>query len=91
MRGVLTAMVFVLVLLRASRGAAFKALRTLVSASHGSSTLAFREKRSTYHAVSVEIRFRHFKTGAALWMIYNVFEMRGEAGQVVGYATVTLR
>lgn len=37
----------------------------------------------------VEIRFRHFKTGAALWMICNVFQVRGEDGQVVGYATVS--
>jgi PAS domain S-box-containing protein len=37
----------------------------------------------------VEIRFRHFKTGAVLWMIYNVFEVTGEAGQPVGYATVS--
>lgn len=37
----------------------------------------------------VEIRFRHFKTGAALWMIYNVFHVRDARGQVSGYATVS--
>jgi PAS domain S-box-containing protein len=37
----------------------------------------------------VEIRFRHFQTGAALWVIYNVFQVRDENGQVVGYATVS--
>ncbi len=37
----------------------------------------------------VEVRFRHFKTGGALWMIYNVFQIMGESGQPVGYATVS--
>jgi PAS domain S-box-containing protein len=37
----------------------------------------------------VEIRFRHFKTGEALWMIYNVFYVRGENDQPIGLATVS--
>ena len=37
----------------------------------------------------VEIRFRHFQTGAALWMIYNVFYIRDAVGQPVGFATVS--
>lgn len=37
----------------------------------------------------VEVRFRHFKTGAALWMIYNVFQIKDAAGQLAGYATVS--
>ena len=37
----------------------------------------------------VEIRFRHFRTGEALWMIYNVFYIRDAAGQPVGLATVS--
>lgn len=37
----------------------------------------------------VEIRFRHFKTGAAIWLIYNVFQVRGADGRVSGYATVS--
>ena len=37
----------------------------------------------------VEIRFRHFKTGAALWMIYNVFYIKGEDNQPIGLATVS--
>jgi PAS domain S-box-containing protein len=37
----------------------------------------------------VEIRFRHFKTGAAVWMIYNVFQVRDAQGRVCGYATVS--
>jgi PAS domain S-box-containing protein len=37
----------------------------------------------------VEIRFRHFKTGEALWMIYNVFYIRGEDNQPIGLATVS--
>ena len=37
----------------------------------------------------VEIRFRHFRTGEALWMIYNVFYIHDIAGQPVGLATVS--
>lgn len=37
----------------------------------------------------VEIRFRHFKTGEALWMIYNVFHIKNSAGQPIGFATVS--
>ncbi|MBD2121327.1 PAS domain S-box protein [Trichocoleus sp. FACHB-262] len=37
----------------------------------------------------VEIRFRHFKTGAALWMLYNVFYIRGENKQPIGLAAVS--
>jgi PAS domain S-box-containing protein len=37
----------------------------------------------------VEIRFRHFKTGEAVWMIYNVFFIRGENHQPIGLATVS--
>jgi len=37
----------------------------------------------------VEVRFRHFKTGAALWMIYNVFAVKDEGGRIAGYATVS--
>jgi PAS domain S-box-containing protein len=37
----------------------------------------------------VEIRFRHFKTGAALWMMYHVFQVREAQGRVSGYATLS--
>jgi PAS domain S-box-containing protein len=37
----------------------------------------------------VEIRFRHFKTGEALWMIYNVFILRDLSGESIGFATVS--
>jgi PAS domain S-box-containing protein len=37
----------------------------------------------------VEIRFRHFRTGAAIWMLYNVFNLTDAAGAVVGWATVS--
>ena len=37
----------------------------------------------------VEIRFRHLQTGAAIWMIYNVFYLRDATGQPVGLATVS--
>jgi PAS domain S-box-containing protein len=37
----------------------------------------------------VEIRFRHFKTGAAIWMIYNVFFIKDSTGEPVGIATVS--
>lgn len=35
----------------------------------------------------VEIRFRHFRTGAAIWMIYGVFALKDAEGALVGYAT----
>ena len=37
----------------------------------------------------VEVRFRHFKTGAAIWMIYNVFYIKDAQGRPVGLATVS--
>ncbi len=37
----------------------------------------------------IEIRFRHFKTGAAIWMIYDVFQVRCQDGKPIGYATVS--
>jgi PAS domain S-box-containing protein len=38
---------------------------------------------------NVEIRFRHFQTGDAIWMDYNVFTIRDPAGAVIGWATVS--
>lgn len=38
---------------------------------------------------NVEIRFRHFKTGEALWMLYNVFVLRDASGAPIGLATVS--
>lgn len=37
----------------------------------------------------VEVRFRHFKTGAALWMAYKVVMLTNEDCQPVGFATVS--
>ncbi|MGJ0491392.1 PAS domain S-box protein, partial [Methylobacter sp.] len=37
----------------------------------------------------IEIRFRHFKTGEALWMIYNVFVLKDLNDKVAGLATVS--
>jgi PAS domain S-box-containing protein len=37
----------------------------------------------------VEIRFRHFKSGEAIWMIYSVYVVRNERGNVIGHATVS--
>lgn len=37
----------------------------------------------------VEVRFRHFKTGAALWMVYKVLLLTDAANQPIGYATVS--
>ncbi|MDO9268304.1 MAG: PAS domain S-box protein [Methylobacter sp.] len=36
-----------------------------------------------------EIRFRHFKTGAALWMIYNAFALKDSNNKIVGLGTVS--
>jgi PAS domain S-box-containing protein len=38
----------------------------------------------------VEIRFRHFRTGEAIWMLYNVFNICDIAGATVGWATVSV-
>jgi PAS domain S-box-containing protein len=37
----------------------------------------------------VEIRFRHFKTGEPLWMIYSVFTLTDPTGKPTGLATVS--
>jgi len=37
----------------------------------------------------VEIRFRHFKSGTAIWMIYNVFFIKDSTGEPVGIASVS--
>ncbi|GEO18120.1 PAS domain S-box protein [Microvirga aerophila] len=37
----------------------------------------------------IEIRFRHFKTGEALWVIYSVVTLNDEHGKPSGYGTVT--
>ena len=37
----------------------------------------------------IETRFRHFKTGAMLWVIYSVVALADEHGRLVGYGTVT--
>lgn len=37
----------------------------------------------------VEIRFRHFKSGAPIWMLYNVFFIKDSSGEPVGFATVS--
>jgi len=38
---------------------------------------------------NVEIRFRHFATGEALWMLYNVFVLRDHRNEAIGLATVS--
>jgi PAS domain S-box-containing protein len=37
----------------------------------------------------VEIRFRHFKTGEALWMLYNVWVVNDDQGKFAGLATLS--
>lgn len=37
----------------------------------------------------IEIRFRHFKTGEAIWVIYKVSATFDDTGRFTGYATVT--
>jgi len=37
----------------------------------------------------VEIRFRHFKTGGPVWMLYNVLNILDSSGSAVGWATVS--
>ena len=38
----------------------------------------------------VEIRFRHFKTGQALWMLYNVSALKDLNDNVIGFGTVSI-
>jgi len=38
---------------------------------------------------SAEIQFRHFQTGAAFWMQYNVLRLDDERGHPIGYATIS--
>ncbi len=40
-------------------------------------------------SAETEIRFRHFKTGEPIWVIWNVFRVLGEDGSPVGYATAS--
>ena len=37
----------------------------------------------------VEIRFRHFRTGEPIWMLYNVFNINDANGATSGWATVS--
>jgi PAS domain S-box-containing protein len=37
----------------------------------------------------IEIRFRHFKTGQAVWMAYKVLALTDDAGKPVAFATVS--
>ncbi|HZY88230.1 MAG TPA: PAS domain S-box protein, partial [Gemmataceae bacterium] len=37
----------------------------------------------------VEVRFRHFKTGEALWMVYSVLALKDDAGRPTGLATIS--
>ena len=38
---------------------------------------------------AVEVRFRHFRTGAPVWMHYSVVSMRGPDDEVIGFATIS--
>lgn len=38
----------------------------------------------------VEIRFRHFQTGEAIWMLYNVFRIVDTNDKSIGWGTVSL-
>jgi PAS domain S-box-containing protein len=40
-------------------------------------------------SAEVEIRFRHFQTGEAIWMLCNVFNLRDEKDRISGWATVS--
>lgn len=37
----------------------------------------------------IEIRFRHVKTGEALWMLYNVFTLRDANGKPIAMSTIS--
>ncbi len=48
----------------------------------------FAQVREHGHA-ETEVRFRHFETGEARWMTYNVIALTDPAGQTEAYATVS--
>ncbi|WP_442756246.1 PAS domain S-box protein [Methylocystis sp. JAN1] len=48
----------------------------------------FERVRRDGHGAA-EIRFRHFATGEALWMSYNLFVLRDDRNEPIGYATVS--
>jgi len=48
----------------------------------------FREVLDKGHA-EIDVRFRHFKTGQALWMAYKVLRLDDPRGQPVALATVS--
>lgn len=37
----------------------------------------------------LEIRFRHFKTGAPLWMVFGVAVLRNAHGEAIGFSTIS--
>lgn len=49
----------------------------------------FFEKVGRDGFAETEIRFRHFQTGEAVWMIYTVFIIKDEQGEPIGYGTVS--
>lgn len=49
----------------------------------------FLPKAQLLGHAEVEIRFRHFKSGQAIWMLYHVFVVKDEYKQPVGFATVS--
>jgi diguanylate cyclase (GGDEF)-like protein/PAS domain S-box-containing protein len=40
-------------------------------------------------SAEIEIRFRHFKSGSAIWMLQNVFGIRDVQDNIIGYATIS--
>ena len=38
---------------------------------------------------TTDVRFRHFKTGATLWMVYNVTVLFDEQNRPIGFATIS--
>ncbi len=48
----------------------------------------FPQVLATGHG-ELEVRFRHFKTGQARWMVYKVLALADQTGQRIGFATVS--
>ncbi len=40
-------------------------------------------------SAEIEIRFRHFKTGEAIWMLQNVFGIQDIQNNLIGFATIS--
>jgi diguanylate cyclase (GGDEF)-like protein/PAS domain S-box-containing protein len=49
----------------------------------------FCPKVKAIGSAEIEIRFRHFKSDSAIWMLQNVFSIQDDQNNMIGYATIS--